>query len=137
MILAVSLLRKVGFALGWFFIVGPVIRDIVDRVSTEPRLAIDTANFPYMLLSVSFGVWFLWLVDRSFILNDDSVELVSWFSRRRWGKDEIRGRRVVTRYRSQRQVLFSKDDAQAPMALPPQLHADKYFHEFAKSIPII
>lgn len=86
--------------------------------------------------SASVGIWFLYMANQRIILYEDAIERVTWFSRRKLKREDIRGWYGKS-YRGYTYVLVPRERRAANMYLRPLWRRDKAFFEWMKAIPHI
>lgn len=72
--------------------------------------------------------------NKTAILYEDAIEVVSWFRSRRLKFAEIRGRRTTHKQRGYVYVLMPLDGKRA-LVLPAYLHTDQVFRDWITTIP--
>jgi hypothetical protein len=126
----------IGIVLASFFVMMSALH--IAGVMKKPLAAGD------VVADVVFAAWAFWIsaaASRRVILNENSIEVIGWFTRRKLMREEIRGHRMG-RLAWQAgggsyYIVVPIDEHTRELKLPPFLHCDKPFYAWMRTIPHI
>jgi hypothetical protein len=126
----------IGIVVASFFVMMSALH--IAGVMKKPLAAGD------VVADVVSAVWAFWIsaaASRRVILNENSIEVIGWFTRRKLMREQIRGYRMG-RLAWQAgggsyYIVVPIDEHTRELKLPPFLHCDKPFYAWMRTIPHI
>ena len=126
-------LNGIAISIACFGAVAPIL-----RIITNPRQFVSASDVLVPLIVFSgFALVWAWWANQRVILDENAVELRTWFSTRKFSREQIAGYRIQRpkgKRGAPRYILIPHSSSERPMKFPPLLRYDKAFYAWMKSI---